>query len=425
MKILHINTYPANGGAGRACARLNLALKKQGAGSQIAVNFTFKENKEFYNFSNGFFKHWFTAAGIILEGLVGKLFLKPVKIPFSFPVWGKDISYNNLVRQADIIHLHWINHAFLRPQDLLKLKNSGKPIVWTFHDSNAFTGGCHVRYTCDHFEKECGNCPVLKNSHTNDWSHKIWLSKQKAYAGLRFEIVAPSNWMAQSIERSKLLRSRNVHVIPNTLDTERFKPYDKIIARKSLGISIHKSIIMSGFMPSRQDLHKGTPFLIEALNLLVNSHGIDPNNTEMIIFGNRDAKNVPEFSIPATFLGTISDDEQLALCYSAADVFVTPSLEDNLPNTVMESLACGTPVVAFTTGGIPDMVRHKQNGYLANYQSSDDLANGIKWVIDHPDRLTLNDESRKSVMENFSESIIAEKHMLIYKELLQNSINDR
>ncbi|MDB5014861.1 MAG: glycosyltransferase [Daejeonella sp.] len=424
MKVLHINTYPANGGAGRACSRLNLALKKQGIDSEIAVNFTFSENKEVYNFSDGFLNHWFTAAGIVLEGLIAKLLLKPLKIPFSFPLWGKNISQKKVVKQADIIHLHWINHAFLRPQDLQKLKNTGKPIVWTFHDSNAFTGGCHVRYTCDHFENECGNCPVLKNSNPNDWSHKIWLSKQKAYSDLNFEIIAPSNWMAQSIGRSKLLGDRNVHVIPNTLDTAKFKPHDKIEARKKLGVSIDKFIIMSGFMPSRKDLHKGTPYLIEALNILVNKHGINPCHAELIVFGNRDANNVPEFSIPATFLGTISDDKKLALCYSAADVFVTPSLEDNLPNTVMESLSCGTPIVAFTTGGIPDMVEHRQNGYLAQYKSSEDLANGIKWVIEHPDRLALNTESRKSVLDNFSEHIIAERHMLIYRELLQNSNSD-
>lgn len=418
MKVLHINTYPGNGGAGRACSRLNLALKQEGIDSEIAVNFTFSKNNEVHDFSKGFLNHWLTAAEIVLEGLLAKLLLKPVKIPFSFPIWGRDISQNRLIKQADIIHLHWINHAFLRPKDLLRLKNTGKPIVWTFHDSNAFTGGCHVRYTCDHFENECGNCPLLKNANPNDWSHKIWLSKQKAYSALNFEIIAPSNWMSQSIKRSKLLGNRVVQVIPNTLDMAIFKPFDKIEARKKLGIAVDKFIVMSGFMPSRKDLHKGTPYLIEALNLLVNKHGINQSNTELIVFGNRDVNNVPEFSIPATFLGTIADDEKLALCYSAANVFVTPSLEDNLPNTVMESLACGTPVVAFTTGGIPDMLKHRQNGYLAHYKSSEDLANGIKWVIDHPDRQALNIESRNSVTERFSESIIAEKHILIYKQLL-------
>jgi glycosyltransferase involved in cell wall biosynthesis len=422
VKVLHINTYPGNGGAGRACSRLNLALQEQGIDSEIAVNFTFSKNNEVHDFSSGFLYHWLTAAEIILEGLISKLVLKPVKIPFSFPFFGKNISQNKLVKRADIIHLHWINHAFLRPQDLLKLNKAGKPIVWTFHDSNAFTGGCHVRYTCGHFEKECGNCPLLKKSNPNDWSHTIWLSKQKAYSALSFEIIAPSHWMSQSIKRSKLLDDRNIHVVPNTLDTDKFKPFDKIEARKKLGISTDKFIIMSGFMPSRKDLHKGTPYLVEALNILANGNELVKNGVELIVFGNRDASNVPEFSIPATFLGTIADDEKLALCYSAADVFVTPSLEDNLPNTVMESLSCGTPVVAFTTGGIPDMVKHKENGYLAQYQSAEDLAQGINWVMEHPDKQALNRESRNGVLENFSEGVIAAKHIEIYKQLLNQTL---
>ena len=418
MKVLHINTYPGNGGAGRACARLSGALQQQGITSEIAVNFSFAGNPSVHDLSEKLVRRWLTAGTIILEGLLSKLFVKPVKIPFSLPFFGRDISRNKWVKESDIIHLHWINHAFLRPKDISKLKKLNKPIVWTFHDSNAFTGGCHVRYTCDHFLKECGDCPVLKNAGQNDWSHRIWLHKQKAYNGLDFMIIAPSKWMAESVLKSKLLHDRGVQVIANTLNTAIFKPYLKTEAREKLGISANKFILMSGFMPSRKDLHKGTPYLIEALAILTTDSGISVNDIELIVFGNRDAENTPEFSISTTFLGTISDDEKLALCYSAADVFVTPSLEDNLPNTVMESLACGTPVVAFTTGGIPDMVKHEENGYLAAYRSSEDLATGIKWVFDHGDKQRLNTAARQSVMENFSEDIIARKHIAVYQELL-------
>ena len=402
--------------------RLNKALKAKGLDSELAVNFLFRANPEVQNLSKSFFSKFFAAFGIMLERITAKLFTKNVPIPFSFPVWGKDISGHQLVKSADIIHLHWINHAFLRPQDIAKLSGLNKPLVWTFHDSNAFTGGCHVRYDCDHFLKECGNCPVLKYHGPDDSSRQIWKKKENAYSKLDLTIIAPSRWMAESVKKSSIFGSAYVINIPNTVDTNVFKPTAKFEARAKLGLDPGKFILMSGFMPSRKDLHKGTPYLIEAINLFINNHQVSPDSVELLVFGNRDEKNVPEFSIPTTFLGTISDDEKLALCYSAADVFLAPSLEDNLPNTVMESLACGTPIAAFTTGGIPDMVKHKYNGYLAEYRSSADLATGIAWIYNYPDKAELNFNARQTVEDYFSEGSIAGQHIELYKSLLDNHV---
>jgi glycosyltransferase involved in cell wall biosynthesis len=297
-----------------------------------------------------------------------------------------------------------------------------KPIVWTFHDSNAFTGGCHVRYDCDHFLKECGNCPILNYHGPDDSSHRIWQKKKNAYSKLDITIIAPSRWMAESVKNSSIFASAKVVNIPNTLDTDVFKPTAKLVARAKLGLDPGKFILMSGFMPSRKDLHKGTPYLIEAIDLFIKNHEVSTDSVELLVFGNRDEKNVPEFSIPTTFLGTISDDEKLALCYSAADVFLAPSLEDNLPNTVMESLACGTPLAAFATGGIPDMVKHKHNGYLAEYRSSADLAAGIAWIYTYPDKAELNFNARQTIVNYFSEGTIAGQHIELYKSLLDNHV---
>jgi glycosyltransferase involved in cell wall biosynthesis len=421
VRIIHLNSYAGNGGAGRACLRLNKALKAEGLDSELAVNFLFKDNPEVINLSKGFFNKWFTAFGIILERYYTKFNAKPLPIPFSFPLWGRDVSKLELLQSADIIHLHWINHAFLRPADLAKLSALNKPIVWTFHDSNAFTGGCHVRYECDHFLKECGNCPLLKNSAQNDYSHKVWLDKKMAYSALNFTVIAPGRWMADSVRMSSLLRSAKVVNIPNTLDTNIFLPSDKALARQVFGLATKKFIMMSGFMPSRMDMHKGTSYLVDAIELFAANYNLNPDQMELIIFGNRDEKNLPDFPIKTTFLGTITDDEKLALCYSAADVFLAPSLEDNLPNTVMESLACGTPVVAFRTGGIPDMVQHQQNGYLAEYRSSADFARGIAWVYS-ANAQVLSANSRKTVENYFSEHIIASRHIELYESLLKNHV---
>ncbi|WP_407428389.1 glycosyltransferase [Arcticibacter sp.] len=421
MRVVHLNTYDGNGGAGRACLRLHRALLAQGVQSEVWVYYKFGSNPQIQTFSGSLISRGLSAFAILFERYYSSYISKPLKIPFSASVCGKDITRNKAVQEADIIHIHWINHAFLRPEDLAGLSKLGKPVVWTFHDSNAFTGGCHVRYSCDHFENECGNCPILKNENPDDQSHKLWKRKRKAYQKLNFSIVAPSRWMHDSIRRSSLLKHSKVDVIPNTLETDIFRPWDKKAARKALGLPEDKFIMLSGFMPSRKDLHKGTPYLLEALQMLVDKSMVNKQEVELIIFGNKDTAQVPEFAVSTTFLGTISDDEKLSMCYSAADVFLTPSLEDNLPNTVMESLSCGTPVVAFTTGGIPDMVTHQENGYLAKYKSSDDFANGISWVYGHTDRNQLNIAAREAVMARFSEKVIAAKHVAVYNEVSGNA----
>ena len=417
MKILHLNTYRDNGGAGKAAGRLNRALQQEGVDSELWVNFSFDKEEGHRNFSGSLLQRGAAAVGIVLERIMAKLLLKPLKTPFSFPAWGTDISGHPAVLRADIIHIHWINHGFLRPAELEKLARLQKPIVWTFHDSNAFTGGCHVRYTCDHFENECGNCPLLKNPSRDDWSHRIWKQKEKAYRFLPLQVIAPSRWMAESVKRSKLLGTRPIEQVANTVSTDIFKPVDKVLAREASGIPVDKFVLLSGFMPSRNDLHKGTSYLLEALEIIAKQ--IPADELELVVFGNRDNKNIPDFPVKVTFLGRIDSEDLLARCYSAADVFLAPSLEDNLPYTVMESLACGTPVVGFQTGGIPDMVSHLHNGYLAQYRSSEDLANGIKWLYNCDSRGTISRNARQTVMDNFSETVIATRHISLYKSLLQ------
>jgi glycosyltransferase involved in cell wall biosynthesis len=185
-----------------------------------------------------------------------------------------------------------------------------------------------------------------------------------------------------------------------------------------LKISADKFVMMSGFMTSKNDKHKGTSYLIDALNDLANRPGIDKEKIELVIFGNKENADMPVFPFKTTFLGSINNDSHLAKCYSAADVFITASLEDNLPNTVMESLACATPVVAFKTGGIPDMVRHLENGYLANYESSEDLATGIEWLYHDENAPDIQKEARRTILDHFSEEVIAAQHLHLYQSLL-------
>lgn len=418
MKIIHLNTYDGNGGAGRACLRLSNALRGDGVDSSVMVYYKFGKNPAIINLSNGIFAKAKAIFNIMAERYLAKLFVKALKTPFSLQWFGKSLHRNSALKEADVIHLHWINHGFLSPKFLAALDELEKPIVWTFHDSNAFTGGCHVRYSCENFHQQCGDCPLLRFSGKNDLSHVNWTRKQKAYSKLNFHVVAPSKWMAASVKQSSLLGIRNITVIPNTIESDVFKPYVKTEAKKILKIAADKFVIMSGFMPSKNDKHKGTQYLIHALNELASRSEIANDKIELVIFGNKDTENMPEFPFKTTFLGTINKDEHLAKCYSAADAFILPSLEDNLPNTVMESLACATPVIAFKTGGIPDMVKHLENGYLADYKSASDLADGIEWLYLHGDRESIQKEARRTILMDFSPSVIADRHLALYKTLI-------
>ncbi|KEQ29496.1 glycosyl transferase family 1 [Pedobacter antarcticus 4BY] len=419
MKVIHINTYEGNGGAGRACLRLSDALKAHGTDSSVLVYYQFQKSEKSRAFSHSIFQKISAVYHILAERYLSKFLTKAaLKTPFSLQWFGSNIASHPAVQSADIIHLHWVNHGFLKPSNLADLEELNKPIVWTFHDSNAFTGGCHVRYACENFHKQCGNCPLLKMSGKNDLSHWNWLKKKKGYANLDFHIIAPSNWMASSVRFSSLMGVRPQTVIPNTIETNVFKPYVKSEARRIFNIAPEKFVILSGFMPSKNDKHKGTAYLVEALNDLAKRPDIDPGNIELLIFGNKDGIEMPEFPFKTTLLGTISDDTQLAKCYSAADAFITPSLEDNLPNTVMESLACATPVIAFKTGGIPDMVNHLVNGYLAEYESAEDLATGMEWLYHEEHAPEIQKEARLTILKYFSEEVVAKQHQQLYQSLI-------
>lgn len=418
MKVIHLNTYDGNGGAGRACYRINSALKKQGIDSEMYTYIKLGSKVDVYSLFPTWKGKTLATFNILAERYLPLLFTKDLKLPFSLSFFGRNIHRHPEVLAADILHLHWINHGFLNPQNLEQLAKLGKPIVWTIHDSNTFTGGCHVRFDCQNYLNTCGDCPLLKQPKTDDLSHQIWLKKQKAYQVLKPTIISPSGWLANAAKNSGLLSNSTVKIIPNTLETTIFKPTDKTLAKQHFGINDKQFVLLSGFMPSKKDAHKGTSYLIAALDLWITQYPEVMEKATLIIFGNREAHPDLTFKMSVQFLGTINDDELLAKAYAAADVFLTTSLEDNLPNTVMESLACGTPVVSFTTGGIPDMVKHLQNGYLAKYKDSADFMEGIQWVFNHPDQEKLSKSARETVMNNFSETIVAKQYIDVYQQIL-------
>jgi len=425
MKILHLNTYDGNGGAGRASYRLNKALIASGIDSKLSTYVKFGSNEEIQPLYPGIISKTLAIVNILAERYLPKLYEKNVKVPFSLQLFGKDIHKHPALKNVDIIHLHWINHGFLSPKSLGSLAKLNKPIVWTMHDCNTFTGGCHVRFGCENYIHECGNCPFLKNAGVNDISHRTLLRKKNSYNKLDLNFISPSNWLAKSAIKSSLLKDFPIKVIPNTLETNLFKPSDKIEAKESLHLDKNKFIILSGFMPSKKDSHKGTSYLIDALDKWLIEYPEMKEKAILVIFGNKNSQDMPAFGIPTKFLGIINNDEHLAKAYVSADLFLTPSLDDNLPNTVMESMACGTPVVAFRTGGIPDMVDHEINGYLAEYKNTEDFMNGIQWIYKHKNPISLAKEARLKIVNTFSEEKIAKQHINLYQSLLNSTPSNK
>jgi glycosyltransferase involved in cell wall biosynthesis len=281
----------------------------------------------------------------------------------------------------DIVHLHWINAGFMRLETLSAIR---QPMVWTLHDMWAFTGGCHYAGDCRGFENQCGACPVLGSTQKNDLSRQVWTRKTRAWKHLDLTLVTPSRWMADEARASALFRDRRIEVIANGLDLDRFRPVDRAVAREILGLPQDARLVLFGAMDSTSDKRKGFHLLEPALQKLGNRP--QTCRTELVIFGASEPRVSPDLPMKAHYLGTLADDISLALAYSCADVFVAPSLQDNLPNTVAEALACGVPVVSFDVGGLPDMIDHKKNGYLARPFEADDLAHGIDWVLANENR---------------------------------------
>jgi glycosyltransferase involved in cell wall biosynthesis len=282
----------------------------------------------------------------------------------------------------------------------------------------AFTGGCHYSGDCEGYTKSCGSCPQLQSKTNWDLSRWVWQRKRKAWNNLNLTIVTPSKWLAECAKASSLFQGLRIEVIPNGVDIQKYKPINQAQARDILGLPIDKNLILFVSASAISDSRKGFQFLQPALQQL--RHNLQlKDQTELVIVGSSPPIDPPNLGFKAHYLGRLNDDISLALLYAAADVFVAPSLEDNLPNTVIESLACGTPCVSFKIGGMPDMIDHRQNGYLAQPFEIKDLANGIAWVLMDSERhKALREQSRKRVEKEFSTKQQVEQYVGLYRQLI-------
>ena len=419
MKVTLINTSDAGGGAPAACMRLLKALELQQVDAMLQVQEKKTAEPLVESIANDFWSRLKANFNFFYERLPFIWFKakdRSVRFAFSTADAGTDITGQPDILSADILHLHWTNSGFLSIKNLKQLFLTGKPVVWTLHDMWAFTGGCHYSGECDHFKHECGNCWMLRGPHNEDLSYRgFFRKKYMLKAAKNVVFVTCSHWLADVARTSALLRGFRIETIPNPIDTEIFSPKDNNETRKKLNISPTSKVILFG-AANIMDRRKGINYLVEALTILKNNYS---GEVDIVIFGKNKEFDTSILPYKVHQAGIITSQTELAALYSLADVFVSPALEDNLPNTVMEALACATPVVAFNTGGIPDMVDHFNNGYLAEYKSADDFATGIRFVLNAGKTGKLAANARKKVLDNFSDEKVARQYMAVYESILK------
>ena len=413
LNIVLLSYHNQNGGAGIAAGRLQQALQK--AGHQVTYLVQEKSGDDGAELIR---KGLWAKLGNWIRFILERLYFLPseksksIRFLFNPGLIGQDISRHPAIQQADIIHLHWVNFGFLSISNIEQLLKLGKPVVWTLHDMWAFTGGCHHSGDCENFQTNCGSCKFVNKPERWDISHRMWARKIFAFEYPNLHIITCSDWLKSCAEKSTILAHRSIESIPNALDTYFFQRISD--AKNTLQLNPAKQYIL--FVAMRVNTPtKGFSYLKEALEIWKKENPATAKNTELLLVGNViDSSEIKALPLPATSLGHIADPSKMRLIYSAADVFITPSLEENLPNTIMEAMACGTPCVGFHVGGIPEMIDHEVNGFVAAYLSANELASGIQWSLSH----TPNEAALDKVLSSYQEEIIAQKHIDLYLKYL-------
>ena len=427
LRILHLNAS-SSGGAFVAAQRLSDALN--GLDGVSSEHWVFDGGEgDFHLWANTWIKKKWAFGLHALEKLDFLRFEadKSIRFAFSHGRTGINVSNWQAVKDADIIHLHWINKGFVSLNGLEDLLGLGKKIVWTCHDMWPFTGGCYHPRGCDNFTRECGNCQYLKQPSQSDLSSQVFQTKKSVFskAGGRLQFVTPSAWLKNQADKSGIVKDLigigdagvmpEIKVIPNPIDTDYFKPLDL----KLVNSLENAPFVLMFAAANLGNPAKGFAEFRSICNGLVEL-GFD-DIMALVVGENRLANGDLGLNCPVTELGFISDAKQMRDAYWQADVYVTTSHEENLPTTIMESLSCGVPVAAFAVGGIPEMISPSgdhQTGWLAEKLDVKSLIQGIASYIEMEasKRVKLQEASRNAAVVNYGSVSIAQRYVSLYRK---------
>ena len=409
IKIAQFSTHESNGGAAKASVRLNYGLKKI---DSVQVQYFVKNKNEKSDTIT--LKQTNNLMSAISNEINSK-FIENNKTaltntPFTFNLCDSILPYLNYF---DIINLHWVEN-FISLHNLYQLTKLNKPIVWTLHDMKPFTGGCHYNNDCYKFMDDCSECHFLKNDPLKI-TYSVLKIKQEIFENSNITIVAPSIWLSNEAKKSKLFFDKKIYTIPYGVDTDIFYPTCKNKAKIYFGISTDSIVLTFGVM-SHTERRKGFNELYQSVKLLKENY---KGNKELIalFFGN---DGCDDFPIDIINLGHIGDQNKLSLIYSAADIFILPSLEDNLPNTILESLACQTPIIAFDTGGAKDIINNT-NGSIVKKGSIQGLYESIhNMILDDAGRISRGKNGRELIVSSYQLHHQANQYKNLFQEIIDS-----
>lgn len=420
MDVVHVSTF-LHGGAATAARRLHDSLRQRGVASTFCSLTGQPPDESYVTIEKAgqadLFRRWArkVAKGLKRASLDYHLQGRPDGFDcFSAPnLFGVRTPRSMISRAPCLLNLHWIADFIDYPSFFLSIPDAS-PIVWTLHDMNPFTGGCHYSCDCLRYRSQCHHCPQLGIRGAHDFSAKGFHVKRTLLKNKNLHIVADSHWLEREARSSAILsNARSFQTIHYGLDTETFSPRDKRCCRQALGID-PEGIVISFGAHSVDNRRKGIRELLGALSRVVTNRVL-----LLLVFGGRGSWETPR-GFPTLSVGFIESPTLLASVYSASDVFVIPSLYEAFGQTALEAMACGTPVVGFDTGGIPDIVRHGHTGLLAKAGDESDLAAQIQRMIDNPnERLEIGRKARLLAETEYSLAVQAEQYISLYGRICE------
>ena len=435
MKVLIVNTSYDVGGAAVAARRLMEALNQNGAEASMLVrdwergrprpHMDGEAGDKVHVLPQRWLARWhFLWERLVIFARLG--FRSKNLFAIDAAISGTSITRLREFREADVIHLHWVNQGMLSFSDLRKIIRSGKPVVWTMHDAWPSTAICHLTLGCRQFTSQCRQCKYLSsidqttkqpNDQTTKWLTKVWKRKQRLIQEGDISFVACSRWLESEAKASALLRGQHIVSIPNCIDTRIFCPGDQLEARREEGLPTDRRLVL--FVCQRvTNAYKGMDYLIKACRQLANEHPEMKEEVSVVLLGSHADEVASELPFPAIAVGYVNDEKRMARLYRSADVFVLPSLSENLPNTIMEAMACGVPCLGFRVGGIPEEIDHQRTGYVARYRDTADLARGLRWLLYEADSKSIANECVRKVKQCYSQAAVAVQYTEVYQQAM-------
>jgi glycosyltransferase involved in cell wall biosynthesis len=415
MRILQITSNDAKTGGAIAVTRLHEALLKQGHMSRILSFADVPVSDSVKRIERSL---WWRGLDGIARRAGDTLALPNIFKPSVPMIWRAIGEF-----RPDIIHLHW-TYSYGLPLSMLPALTRRYPLVWTFHDMYAFTGGCTNSLNCERWQTGCGDCPQLHGAPITsmlplrrDSTAQLWRIKRRLYEHSRFAVVGPSRWMTELVKQSPLLAGKPVNHIPNGLDVDFWKPLDRTACKLTLDIAPDNKVLLFVGKPDNVFAYPGRCAVLRQsladLRKLMSQSAV--RVTLLLVGEGGQGFTVDGYDVVA--VRAVTNLTMLRICYNAADVLIDPTQFDNLPGVIQEAMACGTPVVASNVGGVPDMIRHQETGYLAQQNAPREFAIAVRDLLrDHELWSGMSQRARQVATDQFHNEVVSQKMISVYAD---------